>query len=176
MENFVKVERLRKAANISFEEARMALEKNNWDLLDAIVSLEKEGKTTAANVSYQSTDYQEMPQLPSVQEVIDENKRNYDEKADMKQEVRRWARIAFDFIRFNSFSILKDEEIIVKIPVWGCLIILAIAWHVVLIGMVIGLFFGLRYSFSGKDDMTIANDIMDEAGNLAEKAKEQFKK
>ena len=44
MTNFEMVEMLREKANISYEEAKAALEQTNWDLLDAMVLLEKEGK------------------------------------------------------------------------------------------------------------------------------------
>ena len=45
MDNLEKVEKLRERANVSYEEARTALEENNWDLLDAMVALEKAGRT-----------------------------------------------------------------------------------------------------------------------------------
>ncbi|MGM9974626.1 MAG: ubiquitin, partial [Clostridiaceae bacterium] len=34
------VDKLRTKANISYEEAKVALENNNWDILDAMVYLE----------------------------------------------------------------------------------------------------------------------------------------
>ena len=45
MDQMEKVDRLRERANVTYEEAKAALEANNWDLLDAMVALEKEGKT-----------------------------------------------------------------------------------------------------------------------------------
>ena len=47
MENLEKVEKLRERAEVTYEEARAALEENNWDLLDAMVALERAGKTKA---------------------------------------------------------------------------------------------------------------------------------
>src|SRR5699024_7340996 len=44
MTNYEMVELLRQKANVSYEEAKAALEAANWDLLDAIVLLEREGK------------------------------------------------------------------------------------------------------------------------------------
>lgn len=49
MENFEKVEKLSKMAHISFTQAKRVLEDNNWDLVDAMVALEKEGKTMDAS-------------------------------------------------------------------------------------------------------------------------------
>ena len=44
MEQLEKVEKLRQRANVTYEEAKQALEACNWDLLDAMVYLEKQGK------------------------------------------------------------------------------------------------------------------------------------
>ena len=44
MDNFEKVEKLREKANVTYEEAKTALENSNWDMLDAMIYLEKNGK------------------------------------------------------------------------------------------------------------------------------------
>ena len=44
MENTQKIEQLVSKAGCSYEEARTALEACGWDMLDAIISLEREGK------------------------------------------------------------------------------------------------------------------------------------
>ena len=44
MDHLEMVEKLREKANVSYEEASAALEKCNWDLLDALLLLESEGK------------------------------------------------------------------------------------------------------------------------------------
>ena len=52
MTHYEMVELLREKANVSYEEAKDALETANWDLLDAIVLLEREGKTQNRPSSY----------------------------------------------------------------------------------------------------------------------------
>ena len=47
MDQFEKVEKLREHADVSYEEAKDALEKSNWDILDAMIYLEQNGKTKA---------------------------------------------------------------------------------------------------------------------------------
>ena len=44
MDNLEKVERLREKADVSYEEAKKALDECDGDLLDAMVYLEKQGK------------------------------------------------------------------------------------------------------------------------------------
>ena len=44
MDNFEKVERLREKADVTYDEAKRALEACNWDMLDALIYLETLGK------------------------------------------------------------------------------------------------------------------------------------
>ena len=48
MDHFEMVEKLRAKANVSYEEAKAALEASDWDMLDALVLLENEGKVKDA--------------------------------------------------------------------------------------------------------------------------------
>ena len=48
MDHFEMTEKLRERAQVSYEEAKEALELNEWDMLEAIVYLEREGKTRRA--------------------------------------------------------------------------------------------------------------------------------
>ena len=54
MDKLEKVEKLRERANVSYEEAKAALEANDWDLLDAMVALEKSGKTDSPGLEGRS--------------------------------------------------------------------------------------------------------------------------
>ena len=55
MEHLEKVEKLREKANVSYEEAKAALESCDWDILDALVKLESEGKVNIENTADFST-------------------------------------------------------------------------------------------------------------------------
>ena len=48
MENFEKVEKLREKTGVSYEDAKKVLEENNYDMLDAIIELERQGKVAEA--------------------------------------------------------------------------------------------------------------------------------
>ena len=45
------VEKLRTKTGITYEDAKMVLEINNWDILDAILDLERQGKIKGPSVS-----------------------------------------------------------------------------------------------------------------------------
>ena len=54
MEHIEMVEKLMAKANASYAEAKQALENNNWDMLDALIELERQGKVRsgAGTASY----------------------------------------------------------------------------------------------------------------------------
>ncbi len=51
MEKFKLVDKLKNKANISYEEAKDALEKSNWDMLEAMLYLEAHGKVQKPSIS-----------------------------------------------------------------------------------------------------------------------------
>ncbi len=55
MDNFEKVEKLREHANVTYEEAKQALENSNWDILDAMIYLEQGGKVHGPEQSSYTT-------------------------------------------------------------------------------------------------------------------------
>jgi hypothetical protein len=55
MDNFEKVEKLREHANVTYEEAKNALENSNWDILDAMIYLEQNGKVKGPEKSSYTT-------------------------------------------------------------------------------------------------------------------------
>ncbi|MBO5256257.1 MAG: UBA/TS-N domain protein, partial [Clostridia bacterium] len=56
MEHIEMVERLHEKANISYTDAKDALERSGWDMLEALVLLEREGKIDPLTASTTSTD------------------------------------------------------------------------------------------------------------------------
>lgn len=173
MEQFEKVEKLRQKANVSYEEAKNALEQNNWDLLDAMVYLEQLGKVKAPNNSSYSTSYEEQPQYLSVQDTI---KSQDTAGCNGCSKLRNLIRKLVKKSKENDFCVTRNGEEVVKMPVWAFVLILLSMWEFTLLIMVIALFFGCRYSFCGKDDLSGINDVMDKAGNFADKVKEEYDK
>ena len=54
------VEKLREKTGITYEDAKRVLEINNWDILDAILDLEKQGKVKGPSVSiFYTNEYKE---------------------------------------------------------------------------------------------------------------------
>ena len=76
----------------------------------------------------------------------------------------------------NNFVVEKDSEAIVNIPIWVFILILLFTWHVTLAVMIVALFLGCRYSFRGRDEMKLANDVCDKASEAVDKVKEEYEK
>ena len=75
MDKLEKVEKLRERANVSYEEARSALEENDWDLLDAMVALEKSGKTSGPKQESFSTSYDQQQEYVCVKSKVEEQRK-----------------------------------------------------------------------------------------------------
>ena len=178
MDNFEKVEKLVVKANVSYEEAKRALEQANGDLLDAMIILEREGKTEAPQQSSYSTAYEEQAQYVSVATQVENDNRSYDrdeQRRERKEKFRAGVRKVTHFLTSNYLLISRRGELIVKLPLWAVLLIFIIAWHISIIALIVSLFFGVTYAFRGEADMTAANDAMSKASSAAEKAAEKVK-
>lgn len=143
------VERLHEKAKISYSDAKEALEKSGWDMLEALVLLEKEGKIdplTASTTSNDSeTSYEEVKATASKKEnAFTEALNKAGEKA--KQ-------LFHDGI--NTFFVVKRQgKELIRVQVLIALILCLCIWEVVLAALVIGLLFDCRYFFDGKTDDT----------------------
>ena len=179
MTNFEKVEKLVQKANVSYEEAKAALDKADGDLLDAVILLEKEGKTQAPRQSSFSTEYEQQTQYVSVAGKVEDDRRSYD-KEEQRRERRERAKKGFgnivDFLTRNFLFIKRNGDVVVKLPLWAVILIFLAAWHISIIAVIVSLFFGVTYSFRGEADMNAANTVMDKASSAAEKVKEEYNK
>lgn len=165
MTNFEMVEMLREKANVSYEEAKAALEAADWDLLDAVLLLEKEGKVPAASSSYSTRTETE----PEVEEKKHKGFRS----------ALRWlAREMSKLLRIgntNSLVVSRKGEELFSLPVTVFVILMFCSVWTILFAMAFSLFFGVRYSFIGpnlgKDSI---NRVMNKAADAAENVKNEF--
>lgn len=174
MEQFEKVEKLRKRANVSYEEAREALEQANWDLLDAMVYLEKMGKVNGPKESSYSTSYEEQKQYASVKDTVQEQQQHYSESLGKK--LGRMLKKFWKWSNENEFRVSRYGNDVIKVPFWVFLIFfLLLGWNLALPVMIVALFFGVHYSIDGKGENKTVNDAMEKASRFAEKVKEDYK-
>lgn len=168
MTNFEMVEILREKTRVSYEEAKAALEASNWDLLDAALLLESEGKIAPETASY-STRTEE---LPPEEEP---------EKHKGFRDGVRWMACAFKKLlhigNTNQLTVSRYDKELFSLPVTVFAVLLLCSIWTILIAMFISLFFGVRYAFRGPDlGKDSINRVMDKAGDMAKNAKEEFYK
>lgn len=160
MDHYEMVEKLRQKANVSYEEAKAALEASDWDILDALVLLESEGKVKKEGSAAEYTT-QEKP--------VEEKRRN--DQNDFRQGMHKLGRLlrtVFQKGNANSFVISRRNEELISMPVTVLVLLLICCWPISLIVLVAGLFMGLRYTFRGPDMGTRVNDAMNKAADVVQ--------
>ena len=160
-----KVDKLRERANVTYEEAKAALEQAGGDLLDAMVLLEKQGKTGKPEQESYSTSYEEQKEYISVQEKVEDQKQS---APSLGKNIGRIIRSVWKLALHTTFSVSSKEKQLFVMPSWVFAIILLMFWKGLLPVMVIAMLFGIRYSFSGHEDVSKANDILNKAGSFAD--------
>ena len=181
MDNYQKVEQLVNKVGCSYEDAKAALEGCGWDMLDAVISLEREGKI-GKETAEQTAQKAEEPV-----EIIPEVAYSHDDRADGYQEndgrsgnaegapkrkFKLWQRIK-SIMMNNRMVILKSSgKTIADLPILIPVIALIAFFWATLILAVIAMLLGCRFHFEGEDlGKTNINSTMDKATDYAEKVK-----
>ena len=171
MEMMEKVERLREKANVTYEEAKAALEQTGGDLLDAMVLLERQGKVKEPAQSTFSTDYEEQTEYVKVRDKVEEQEKS---APSFGRTVGRVFRGFIRFIKKTTFIVTKGEEAVFTMPTIVFVLLLFFFWEILAPVMIIALFFGIRYSFEGEEEAEKANSILNKAGDFAQDVRSEF--
>ena len=167
MTNLEMVELLRDKAGISYEEAKEVLEQSNWDPLEAVLLLEKQGRTPPGGKRYSTKDVHEEPR-PRARE----------EHRGAKYAVNQLGQIIGKLVRTgnaNQFVIARSDRELLSLPVTAFAVILLFTFWFSLVALAVGLFCGLRYSFRGPNlGKQSINDAMDRAADMAESVREDL--
>ena len=168
MDMFEKVDKLRERANVSYEEAKDALDRSNGDILDAMILLEREGKTRKEGTGFFSTN-------GSTDSVYEENEKQV-RKEQINENGRSFGDKVKELFRKSTVNYLVIEhkgETLIKMPILAFVLIMLFAWYAAVIAIVVSLFCGCKYSFTGESDLKAANNVCDKAGELATQVKEK---
>ena len=172
MENFEKVEKLREKTGVSYEDAKAVLEQHNYDMLDAIIDLERQGKVAQPKEgTYTSGASQEMETVKKFEIA----QRQYESDCK-KNNIREGFRKIADFIRMLfkksleiDFVISKNDKQVASVPVLVLVLLLLGFFWVTLPLIIIGLFFGISYSFTGVDKVVVdVNEACEKASQTVE--------
>lgn len=178
------VEKLREYANISYDEAKEALENAGGDILQAIIDLERQGKINSPQGGGQYTSGSiEVTALRQQEDVKKENtqsKNNNGEKSAFSRNMGKFFRWMGDVLHkgnVNALVVEKNGTSIMRMPITVLVILLIFAFWFVIPILVVGLFFDFRYFFNGPDiKSNKVNDAMGSVANAAEEIKNDMKK
>lgn len=161
------VEKLRETTGLGYEEAKNVLERNNWDILDAMVELERSGKTSGA-ASYSTPEKKPVYTTPSASQK---------KKADngFTRAIKWCWELILRSCRNNLAAIRKGDTIL-ELPILVFLILVCTCFWIIVPVMVVGLFFDVRYHFQGPDiNGKLANAVMDSAADAAQDLREKVR-
>ena len=170
MENYQKVEQLVSKAGCTYEEAKTALEACGWDMIDAVVSLERDGKVKREE-SGMAVQYAEEP-VEVVPEVSSEKiEGNYSSKVTYSYGGENNS--IKGILMNNRMIVFKSSgQQVMDLPIVIPVIALIAFFWATLILAVIAMLFGRRFYFEGEDlGKTNINSTMDKATDYANKVK-----
>ncbi|EJT6501566.1 ubiquitin [Clostridium perfringens] len=177
MEKLKLVDKLKNKANISYEEAKDALEKSNWDMLEAMLYLEAQGKVQKPSLSIFYTNESKESYNENGEEVNlkeDTNENNFENKNGFEGVFEAICK-AIDTCNNIFIEIIRNSRVILKIPFTVLIVLLFFAFWIVIPLMIIGLFFNMEFLVSSKKiDVDKINKVFKETSKVVKDVKGKF--
>ncbi|MEL7609106.1 MAG: ubiquitin [Bacillota bacterium] len=171
------VEKLREKANVSYAEAKAALDACGDDLLEALLYLERQGKVKPPeHGGYYSSKSEKEEKQGDTAENVRQSEPKGESFIELMGRFFRWVRDLFVKGCENLFDVQRGDNRIITMPVIVLVLLLIFCFWIVIPLMIIGLFLGCRYRFRGRDvEKTAVNKVMKSAENAAETLKTDIK-
>ncbi|WP_346938425.1 ubiquitin [uncultured Clostridium sp.] len=179
MEKIKLVDTLRDKTNISYEEAKSALENSNWDILDAMLYLEEHGRVKKPSVSiFYTNEYKEsytnQKEVVNIKEDRDNNnsksRNNFD---GIFEAICK----AIDTCNNIFVEIRRRGRVLLKLPLTVLILLLFFAFWIIIPLMTVGLFFDIEFLVLAKNVNTDkVNKVFSEISKNVQNIKEKFKK
>ena len=174
------VERLKEKADVSYAQAKEAQEYSGGNLLDALIYLEEKGAIPRTEGAYYSTKNETPPppaeplpvRLPQA-EKTNRPPRRPREKGRVFKTLRRW-------LIDNELEIWRRDQPVTALPVLILLLLLCCAFWMTASVLVLGLFLGFRYRFTGPDlerdgINSVMGSVADTAADLGHRVMDEIK-
>lgn len=180
-DNLDLVEKLVEKTGLSYTDAKSALEKADWDILEAIINLEAEGKVggTGSYSTRTASSAEQQNDGSAAEAETAERKKNTrnEEYKKTTVSVLEWLRSVFDKGNTNNIELYnKNGERVLGMPVTVFVVLCLISVGTVLVLMLVSLFFGVRYRFSGPElGKESINNVMSKATDVADNIKNDIK-
>lgn len=177
MDQLEKVERIREKTGVTYEEAKAALDAAGGDILDALVHLESQGKIKEPEVSVYTT-----KEESADSDAFQQASQHYEaaSKETFGDQVKKFVKWCGKLVKKgceNFFIISKGSEELATLPVLVMVLLLVFAFWLTVPVLVVGLFFGFKYSFRGAITQAVdVNTACEKAAEAAESIKQEFSK
>ncbi len=172
MERYEMAELLSKKAGVSLEEARAALEEADWDMLDAMVLLERAHKT-AGGVNVETDGGYTDPGVKQVKNVSSHQGPNFFSNgfAELWGYIKRLFQISLD----NDFVVMRHGKQLLAVPVLVLVVLLLASFGLMLVVLIAGLFCSCQYRFEGRQlGRDGINNAMGKMSDIADSIKESI--
>ena len=177
MTELEKVEKLREKADVSFAEAKDALDNSGGDILDALIFLENQGKATVpAGGGFFSGagTYTEEQQYSAGAERCRPERRG----ETFFTMLKRFGRFCLKMLNkgnTNFLDAIKSDALMFSCPVTAVVALVLFFPMITIPLFILSLFFGFRYHFRGEDlGRDSVNAVMDGASNVVNDVKNSF--
>ena len=178
------VEHLKEKANVSYKQAKQALEYSGGNLLDALIYLEEKGEIPRSESTYFSTKGETPPPPPSSSPLpVQLPEKDKPPKTFRKKKRGSFQQFLSTLRRWlvdNELEIWRKDQPITALPVLILVLLLCCAPWITIPVLLGCLFLGFRYRFSGPDlDRESINNglggLADTAADLGHKVMEELK-
>ncbi len=142
MVHYSVIEKLRKQAQVSYEDAREALEMTEWDVLDAYVWLEARGKVGSMVVEEEAEE--------NTENYVEEKKEETMNNENVKQDENLIAKL-LRMGRENRLVARNKNGRMGSLSIWGLVFVVLFFRKAALILFLFGLLMQVKFSFEGPD-------------------------
>jgi len=179
MTELEKVEKLREKANVTFAEAKEALDNSGGDILEALIYLENHGKVTvpAGGGFFSGADLPNQAEPVSSESYEDRSKStgSGEEFADLMKRFGSFCLKMFNKGLSNCLEASKGDQHLFSCPVLIVILLAAFFFWITVPLFVISLFCGVRYRFTGDDlGKESVNTVMESAAGVVDDVKKTF--
>jgi len=179
MTELEKVEKLREKADVTFAEAKEALDNSDGDILDALIYLENNGKVTVPSGGgfFSGADLpggDERTSTSANEEKKSRDSGSGEEFADLMNRFGAFCLKLFNMGLNNFLEASRNDNHLFACPVI-VIIVLLFFFPITIPLFIVSLFCGFRYRFTGEDlGKESVNAVMDSASDVVDGVKKSF--
>ncbi|MDR0917424.1 MAG: hypothetical protein LBN02_09605 [Oscillospiraceae bacterium] len=179
-----KIEKISKATNVSVEDAAAAFEATGGDMLDAILLLERLNETQTQNDAARdgrtiNTGARTSKKRGKRADDGDDHARGYrvdgHDASNALVELGRFLLRIIDVLNKNFLEVWRHGKLLIALPISVIALLLILwFWGVALI-IIVAMFFGWRYKFSGEQlGRDEVNNVVDHVNGAADNIRAQY--